>query len=189
MREAGAVSRVFPSRSGLLLRVLELSERQSQWLLSRPASLPTFASAAALRLPARCRALACGHLALGNAIERLVQSLADPPGLAASHHGARGVRMVWARRSSLTPCDFGLGQVLLKDFGDPGDQPWADESAWHEVPSVGDASRFGFKLIGPWQPRQRSRQLAWLEHAEGHAVEAVDDGNRRDDASDRQRAL
>jgi hypothetical protein len=48
----------------------------------------------------------CGHLALRDAIERLVQSLTDPPGLAVTHHGAGGVRMRWARRPSLSPVRF-----------------------------------------------------------------------------------
>lgn len=49
-----------------------------------------------------------GTFALRDAIERLVLSLADPPDLAVTHHRACGVRMVWARRPSLTPRDFGL---------------------------------------------------------------------------------
>lgn len=74
-------------------------------------------------------------------------------------------------------------------FRRPGRPGLAEESSWHEVPCARDASRFWLELIGAQQPRQRSRQLAWLDHAEVHAVEAVDEGNRRDDATDRQRAL
>ena len=139
------------------------------------ASFPTFAIAAALRTPARCGSLACGHFALRDAIERLVEPLTPTRPCRHLPRACR-VRMVWARRSSLTPGDFALGQVLLKDFGDRGDQCWAEESSCHEVPCAGDAGRFWLELIGAQQPRQRSRQLAWLDHAEAHAVEAVDEG-------------
>lgn len=57
--------------------------------------------------------------------------------------------MVWARRSSLTPGDFGLGQVLRKDFGDPGDQGWPRSPRGTKFPAPGMPVGSGLSSSAP----------------------------------------